>query len=150
MDERARRLWAGTEADALGWGGVVTVARATGLAIGTVRKGRDEVRAGAHGRRRRPSSPRGGGRGAFKVDRPMPGRAWRSWSMRSREECGIAAAFDLSYQGTRVPSPVSVRPTPPCRRERESGTVRSRWVADQQARRRPSGEDGLRLGTRAA
>jgi hypothetical protein len=47
MDERARRLWAGTEAGALGYGGVATVARATGMAISTVRKGRDEARAGA-------------------------------------------------------------------------------------------------------
>ena len=42
-----RRLWAGAEAEAIGWGGVAMVARATGLAISTVRKGRDEVRAGA-------------------------------------------------------------------------------------------------------
>lgn len=47
MDERSRRLWAGAEAGAIGYGGVVAVARATGLAISTVRKGRDEVRAGA-------------------------------------------------------------------------------------------------------
>lgn len=47
MDERSRRLWAGAEADAIGYGGVVAVARATGMAISTVRKGRDEVRAGA-------------------------------------------------------------------------------------------------------
>ena len=47
MDERMRRLWAGTEAGALGYGGVAAVARATGLAISTVRKGRDEARAGA-------------------------------------------------------------------------------------------------------
>jgi hypothetical protein len=47
MDERARRLWAGTEADAMGYGGVAAVARATGMAISTVRKGRDEARAGA-------------------------------------------------------------------------------------------------------
>jgi hypothetical protein len=47
MDERARRLWAGTEAGAIGYGGVAMVARATGLAISTVRKGRDEARAGA-------------------------------------------------------------------------------------------------------
>lgn len=47
MDERDRRLWAGAEADVIGWGGVAAVARATGLAISTVRKGRDEVRAGA-------------------------------------------------------------------------------------------------------
>lgn len=47
MNERARRLWAGAEAAAIGRGGVVAVARATGMAISTVRKGRDEVRAGA-------------------------------------------------------------------------------------------------------
>ena len=47
MNERARRLWAGAEADAIGYGGVSAVARATKMAISTVRKGRDEVRAGA-------------------------------------------------------------------------------------------------------
>jgi len=47
MDERVRRLWAGSEADVLGYGGVAAVARATGMAISTVRKGRDEARAGA-------------------------------------------------------------------------------------------------------
>lgn len=47
LDERSRRLWAGSEAHAVGWGGVAMVARATGLAISTVRKGRDEARAGA-------------------------------------------------------------------------------------------------------
>ena|SRR5215510_11584523 len=47
MNERAQRLWAGAEAGAMGYGGVAAVARATGLAISTVRKGRDEVRAGA-------------------------------------------------------------------------------------------------------
>jgi hypothetical protein len=47
LDERARRLWAGAEAHAMGYGGVAAVARATGMAISTVRMGRDEVRAGA-------------------------------------------------------------------------------------------------------
>jgi len=47
LDERQRRLWAGAEADAIGFGGVAAVARATKLAISTVRKGRDEARAGA-------------------------------------------------------------------------------------------------------
>lgn len=37
LDERQRRLWAGAEADAIGYGGVATVARATRLAISTVR-----------------------------------------------------------------------------------------------------------------
>lgn len=46
LDERQRRLWAGSEADVLGHGGVALVAQATNLAISTVRKGRDEVRSG--------------------------------------------------------------------------------------------------------
>lgn len=44
LTERSRRLWAGAEATALGRGGIALVARATGMAISTVRKGRDEVR----------------------------------------------------------------------------------------------------------
>ena len=47
LSERGRRLWAGAEANAIGRGGVSWVAAATGLAIATVRKGRDEVRRGA-------------------------------------------------------------------------------------------------------
>jgi hypothetical protein len=45
LDERQRRLWAGTEALALGHGGVTTVAQATGLSRPTVAAGRDQVRA---------------------------------------------------------------------------------------------------------
>lgn len=37
-DERGCRLWAGAEADAIGRGGVAKVARATRLAISTVRR----------------------------------------------------------------------------------------------------------------
>ena len=44
MDERQRRLWAGAEAGAIGFCGVAVLARATGLAISTVRIGRDEGR----------------------------------------------------------------------------------------------------------
>lgn len=47
MDERMKRLWAGAEAEAMGWGGIAAVSRATGLAISTVQKGRNELRAGA-------------------------------------------------------------------------------------------------------
>jgi Rhodopirellula transposase DDE domain len=43
LDERARRLWAATEALSLGHGGVATVARATGLAASTVRLGKQEL-----------------------------------------------------------------------------------------------------------
>jgi hypothetical protein len=43
MDERMRRQWAGSEASALGWGGVRAVAEATGLAWNTIRAGMREL-----------------------------------------------------------------------------------------------------------
>lgn len=65
LGERARRHWVGAEAESLGRGGVAWVARATGMAISTVRKGRDELRLAERplaGRERRP----GGGRKLLK------------------------------------------------------------------------------------
>ena len=67
LDERARRLWAASEARALGRGGVTRVSEATGMSRGTVRAGLKELDsagalpAGAGARRRRP----GGGRKAL-------------------------------------------------------------------------------------
>jgi len=46
MNERARRLWAATEARSLGWGGVTAVAQATGLTRKTIHKGIAELEAG--------------------------------------------------------------------------------------------------------
>jgi hypothetical protein len=46
MDERVLRHWAGTEAEAIGWGGTAIVAKATGIAKSTIGIGREEVRAG--------------------------------------------------------------------------------------------------------
>jgi hypothetical protein len=61
LDERARRLMAGSEALAIGRGGVAAVARATGLALTTVTRGVADVRAGERidrGRVRRPGAGR--------------------------------------------------------------------------------------------
>ena len=69
MDERARRLWAGTEAGAIGYGGVAAVARATGMAISTVRKGRDEARRGAR-REDVVNVRRSTGKRPFEIERP--------------------------------------------------------------------------------
>ena len=70
MSERARRLWAGAEANAIGWGGVAAVARATKLAISTVRKGRDEARAGARRDDVVNDRRQGGGRPLHEVAHP--------------------------------------------------------------------------------
>ena len=61
VDERARRLFAGSEALAIGRGGVSAVARAAGLARSTVRRGVADVEAGdlpAKGRVRRAGAGR--------------------------------------------------------------------------------------------
>jgi hypothetical protein len=43
LNEKSRRLWAATEAKALGWGGIGLVSRATGLSYPTIRKGIKEL-----------------------------------------------------------------------------------------------------------
>jgi hypothetical protein len=61
LDERARRIWAATEARALGHGGVVLVSRATGIARSTIARGLKEIEArdiAGPGRVRRPGAGR--------------------------------------------------------------------------------------------
>ena len=45
LDERARRQWAATEALELSWGGISTVAEATGMSRVTITNGIGEVKA---------------------------------------------------------------------------------------------------------
>ena len=45
LDERARRIWAATEADALGYGGISLVARATGISRRAIHRGLTELNA---------------------------------------------------------------------------------------------------------
>src|SRR4030095_16182556 len=72
LDERGQRLWAASEALALGRGGIITVARATGLAERTIPRGQRELRrpaasvAAANRRVRRP----GGGRKRLVAEDP--------------------------------------------------------------------------------
>ena len=61
LSERGRRIWAATEAKAIGWGGRALVSKATGIGSSTIWRGLQEVEAGEKlepGRVRRP----GGGR----------------------------------------------------------------------------------------
>jgi len=61
LDERGLRLWAAAEADSHGRGGTAAVARATGIAESTIRRGRRELAAGESagpGRVRRPGAGR--------------------------------------------------------------------------------------------
>jgi hypothetical protein len=71
FSERSRRLWAGAEADALGRSGVRLVATATGLAISTIGKGRDEVRRGVVPSDLVSERRRGGGRPRLEEKHPQ-------------------------------------------------------------------------------
>lgn len=44
LDERQRRLWAAAEANSLGYGGIITVSRVTGINPNTIRKGSIELK----------------------------------------------------------------------------------------------------------
>ena len=57
--ERSRRLWAATEARALGYGGAAFVARATGIAASTVRRGLRELETATPWRRTGRGRPAG-------------------------------------------------------------------------------------------
>ena len=73
LDERARRLWAGTEAMMLGRGGVASVIRATGLSRNTIVRGIREAKAGGGDDIARVRLP-GGGRKRQTVNDPeLPG-----------------------------------------------------------------------------
>ena len=61
LDERGLRVWAAAEATSLGWGGTAAVARATGIAPSTIRRGRADLASGESlgvGRVRRPGAGR--------------------------------------------------------------------------------------------
>jgi hypothetical protein len=62
LDERGRRLWAASEASALGRGGIQAVVEATGLAVSTVRGGCQELRRPAPADEPRRVRAPGGGR----------------------------------------------------------------------------------------
>ena len=115
LDERRRRLWAAAEARSAGWGGVAATARATGMAVETIRKGIRELDSGETlepGRVRRP----GGGRkplagsdptllrdlerlvdGASRGDPELPLR-WTSKSVRKLAEGLGGLGHEVSYR----------------------------------------------------
>ena len=89
LSEFQRRLWLGAEAAELGSGGVLIVARATGVAPATVRRGRAE---------------------ADGATVPEPGRSRRPGGGRKRAEAhddGLVAAFDALIDPATRGDPMS-------------------------------------------
>jgi len=68
LNERQRRLWAGSEARFMGYGGIATVARATGLSWLTVRRGLREISATQVDTSARVRRPGGGRKSTVFVD----------------------------------------------------------------------------------
>ena len=68
LDERRRRLWAAAEARGLGRGGTALVAKATGLARTTIRRGLDELAAGVAVGPERVRRPGGGRKSLTTLD----------------------------------------------------------------------------------
>ncbi len=108
MDERMRRQWAASEASALGWGGVSSVAKATGLAWNTIKAGLREL---AH-RAAHPDEPvethirrRGAGRKRLTETDPQ--------LLGALEALSIRPPGDIPNR--RCAGPVRVRPSWPKR-----------------------------------
>ena len=65
LDERQRRIWAATEARAIGWGGIVVLVRATGLSRMTILRGKAELARGPDRKSSGRTRKSGGGRKAL-------------------------------------------------------------------------------------
>lgn len=93
LDERTRRLWAATEAQALGHGGVAAVARATGLAESTIRLGCHELL---------PTSKATGVRRPGRMRQVGGGR-----KRRTKEDTALLAALEALVEPTARGDPQS-------------------------------------------
>jgi DNA-binding phage protein len=71
LTERSRRLWAATEAQAIGYGGITQVARATGIAASTIQRGLRELASGEPLVGTRTRKAGGGRKRATELDRTL-------------------------------------------------------------------------------
>ena len=60
LNEKSRRIWAASEAQSFGWGGITIVAEATGIDHKTIRKGLKEIKSTDTGKICRLRNPGGG------------------------------------------------------------------------------------------
>jgi len=95
MDERLQRLWVASEAEALGWGGVSLVAKATGMSRTTIAAGQSEL------------AER---RGSIPVVAPGPRRVRRAGGGRkplTTSDPGLSAALDALVEPTSRGDPMT-------------------------------------------
>ena len=126
LTERSRRVWAATEAQAIGYGGTALVARATGIATSTIQRGLRELTADeplAGGRTRRAG---GGRKRAIDLDATLCANAFSRGDddvggSRFRRPAGLPAATRLVAIGTRSG-------TSPGACEQRQSSRRFRWT----------------------
>lgn len=111
LNERQRRLWTGTEARVLGWGGIGQVSRVTGPSRGVVAAGCRELvqpeRAARGARVRRP----GGGHKRPTARSDAEGGFGAVGGAGQSERAGLAIALDLQEH---PPPDGDAAPTGPC------------------------------------
>jgi transposase len=118
MDERSRRVWAATEAKAVGWGGVSLVSEAIGMARNTISSGFRELNKRGSAPRSQPGRVRrvGGGRKRLTEQQPklleklksfiepttrgdpQSRLRWTTLSVRNLEGALKKAGFTISYR----------------------------------------------------
>ena len=66
LNEKSRRIWAATEANSIGWGGITIISKATGIDAKTIRKGITELGGKKWGESKNRIRRKGGGRKKLK------------------------------------------------------------------------------------
>lgn len=66
LNEKSRRIWAATEANSIGWGGITAISKATGIDAKTIRKGIAELGEKKDGESKDRIRRKGGGRKKLK------------------------------------------------------------------------------------
>ena len=144
MDERTRRLWAATEAKAIGRGGITRVSQATGSSHVTIRAGLSQLgqppepdattsrvrRPGGERRDQSGDDPAGGGlvaeegtREGERRDEAAEGRLGRQlYATGPSRNHGKCSAVALSCSPTSASAPAG-RGAPPCRLVSRPGCV---------------------------
>src|SRR2546426_12535890 len=106
--ERSRRIWAATEARAIGHGGIALVERATGISRATIQRGLRELDADAPLPLGRTRKAGGGGKRAHRARHDLVEGSGRVGGADSPRRSRVAAALveqECAHVGGRAPGP---------------------------------------------
>ena len=144
LDERERRLFASSEARAVGRGGVVAVSRATGIGRSTIGRGLADMRTGAVQLGDRVRRADGGGKPAIETQRGLleavnelvqssirgDPEAALLWVSQSQRRLSAALAERGFTAGQNLGRPLAAPPGPLCQRSCRPDRIRPFGGAD--------------------